>query len=115
MPRLEGRVALVTGAGKGLGRSFCVKLAEEGAHIAAVTRADMEGLEQTAKLVRQKSREAFVSQVDVSEEAQVNRMAQEVFDRFGRVDVLVNNAAFYYGVKRKAFTEITTEEWDRMM
>lgn len=115
MPRLEGLVALVTGAGKGLGRSFCVKLAEEGAHIAAVTRADMEGLEQTAKLVRQKSREAFVSQVDVSEEAQVNRMAQEVFDRFGRVDVLVNNAAFYYGVKRKAFTEITTEEWDRMM
>ncbi|MEW6530620.1 MAG: 3-oxoacyl-ACP reductase family protein [Thermodesulfobacteriota bacterium] len=115
MPRLEGRVALVTGAGKGLGRAFCVKLAEEGAHIAAVTRADMQGLEQTAKQVRQLGGEAFVSQVDVSDEGQVNRMAQEVFDRFGRVDVLVNNAAYYYGVKRKAFTEITTEEWDRMM
>jgi NAD(P)-dependent dehydrogenase (short-subunit alcohol dehydrogenase family) len=115
MPRLEGRVALVTGAGKGLGRSFCVKLAQEGAHIAAVTRADMDGLEQTAKLVRGQGREAFVSQVDVSEESQVDRMAHEVFDRFGRLDVLVNNAAFYYGVRRKAFTEITTEEWDRMM
>ncbi|MFZ5868839.1 MAG: SDR family NAD(P)-dependent oxidoreductase [Thermodesulfobacteriota bacterium] len=115
MPRLEGRVALVTGAGKGLGRAFCVKLAEEGAHIAAVTRADMEGLDQTAKLVRQQGREALVSQVDVSDEVQVNRMAQEVFDKFGRVDVLVNNAAYYYGVKRKAFTEISTEEWDRMM
>ncbi|MBM4327818.1 MAG: 3-oxoacyl-ACP reductase FabG [Deltaproteobacteria bacterium] len=115
MPRLEGRVALVTGAGKGLGRSFCVKLAEEGAHIVAVTRADMEGLEQTAKLVRKLGREAFLSQVDVSDEAQVSGMAQEVFGAFGRVDVLVNNAAFYYGVKRKAFTEITAEEWDRMM
>jgi len=115
MPRLEGRVALVTGAGKGLGRSFCVKLAEEGAHIVAVTRADMEGLEPHAKLVRKLGREAFLSQVDVSDEAQVSGMAQEVFGAFGRVDVLVNNAAFYYGVKRKAFTEITAEEWDRMM
>jgi len=115
MGRLEGRVALVTGAGKGLGKAFCRKLAEEGANIVAVTRADMEGLEQTGKEVRALGREVLLAKVDVSSEKDTIRMAEEASRKFGRIDILVNNAAYYYGVQRKSFTEIEVEEWDKMM
>jgi 3-oxoacyl-[acyl-carrier protein] reductase len=115
MGRLEGRVAVVTGAGKGLGRAFCVKLAGEGAKIVAVTRADLNGLKETEKLVKDVGSDAIISRVDVSNEADTLRMAQEALDKFHRIDILVNNAAYYYGVKRKPFHEITSEEWDKMM
>ena len=115
MGRLDGRVALVTGAGKGLGRAFCVRLAQEGANIVAVTRADIQGLEATAAEVRSLGREVSISQVDVSLEKETLRMASEATERFGRIDILVNNAAYYYGVARKPFTEVSVDEWDRMM
>jgi 3-oxoacyl-[acyl-carrier protein] reductase len=115
MGKLEGRSALVTGAGKGLGRAFCVRLAQEGADIMAVTRADMDGLEETAKQVRELGREVLTRRVDVSDEADTVGMAQEAVEKFGRIDVLVNNAAYYYGVARKPFEEVAVDEWDRMM
>lgn len=115
MGRLDGRVAIVTGAGKGLGQAFCVKLANEGADIVAVTRADMQGLKQTEKMVTDIGRQAFTTQVDVTDESDTIRMASQAIDRFKHIDILVNNAAYYYGVKRKPFTEIIPEEWDRMM
>ena len=115
MGKLEGRSALVTGAGKGLGRAFCIRLAQEGADIMAVTRADMDGLEETAKQVREFGREALTRRVDVSDEADTVEMAQEAVEKFGRIDVLVNNAAYYYGVERKPFEEVAVDEWDRMM
>jgi len=115
MGRLEGRVAVVTGAGKGLGKAFCVRLAREGADIMAVTRADTEGLENTGKEVRLLGRQVLLSKVDVSKEEDTLRMAKEALEQFGRIDILVNNAAYYYGVARQPFTEIDVEEWDRMM
>ncbi|MGA8831946.1 MAG: SDR family NAD(P)-dependent oxidoreductase [Desulfomonilaceae bacterium] len=115
MGRLDGRVAIVTGAGKGLGQAFCVKLAEEGADIVAVTRADIQGLKQTEKMVRNLGKQALISQADVTNEGDITRMAQEAIEKFSRVDILVNNAAYYYGVKRKPFTEISSDEWDKMM
>lgn len=115
MGRLDGRVAIVTGAGKGLGQAFCVKLAEEGADIVAVTRADIQGLKQTEKMVRNLGKQVLISQVDVTNEGDTTRMAQEAIEKFSRVDILVNNAAYYYGVKRKPFTEISSDEWDKMM
>jgi 3-oxoacyl-[acyl-carrier protein] reductase len=115
MGRLDGRTAIVTGAGKGLGRAFSLRLAEEGARIVAVTRADMEGLEETARIVREAGGQALVSRVDVTSRADVERMASEAAEEFGRIDILVNNAAYYYGVTRKPFDEVDEEQWDRMM
>jgi 3-oxoacyl-[acyl-carrier protein] reductase len=115
MGRLDGQVALVTGAGKGLGRAFCVRLAQDGAEIVAVTRADMEGLEATGRDVSDLGRQVLLSKVDVSDESDTLRMTQEALNKFGRIDILVNNAAYYYGVSRKSFTDISVEEWDRMM
>jgi NAD(P)-dependent dehydrogenase (short-subunit alcohol dehydrogenase family) len=115
MKRLDGRVAIVTGAGKGLGRAFCVGLAKEGAKILAVTRKDMEGLAETVKNVKEVGSEGELLQIDVTSREQTERMAKFAKDRFGKIDILINNAAFYGGLKRKNFYEISEEEWDNLM
>ena len=76
---------------------------------------DMEGLEQTAVMVRAFGCDALVGKVDVADEQDTLRMAKEASERFGRIDILVNNAAYYYGVARKPFTDVSVDEWDRMM
>lgn len=115
MGRLDGRVAMVTGAAKGLGRAFCKRLAEDGARIVAVTRADVDGLEKTALEVQEAGGEVMVAMADVTSEKDTLSVARQAVDRFGRIDVLVNNAAYYYGVTRQSFTEITLDQWNRMM
>ncbi len=112
---LEGKVAIVTGASKGLGRAIALKLAKEGAKVAVMTRRDMEGLKKTAELVEGAGSEALVIQGDVSNPNDTKKMADATFEKFGKIDILVNNAAFYYGVKRRPFFEIPPEEFDTML
>lgn len=113
--RLAGKTALVTGAAKGLGRAFCLALAREGARIAAVTRKDMDNLEETVRLIRQAGGEAKGIQADVALEKDTLAMVQETLRVFGGCDILLNNAAVYDGIKRKPFTEIDPAEWDLVM
>ena len=115
MGRLEGKVAIVTGASRGLGRVFCLRLAEEGAKIVAATRKNMAGLEETVKEVEAMGGTAIALQVNVTKEEDTLRMARETVEKFGRIDILVNNAAIYYGISRKPFYELDPEEWDRVM
>jgi len=115
MGRLEGKVAIVTGASRGLGRIFCLKLAEEGAKIVAATQKNIAGLEETVKEIEAMGGTAIALQVDVTQEEDTLRMARETVEKFGRIDILVNNAAFYYGISRKPFYEIDPAEWDRVM
>jgi 3-oxoacyl-[acyl-carrier protein] reductase len=110
---LKGKVAIVTGGAKGLGKAFCFALAEAGAKVMmAVHRMDEEST-QAVKEIEAKGGASVV--VDVSKEEDTVRMAEETVKRFGRIDILVNNAAFYYGVGRKPFHEVTSEEWDKAL
>lgn len=115
MGRLEGKVAIVTGAGKGLGRAFALKLAEEGAKVTLMTRKDIDGLKRTAQEIEARGGKVICLQGDVTKVEDTKRMAEETVKKFGRIDVLVNNAAIYYGVKRRPFYEIPPDEFDMML
>ena len=113
--RLKGKVAIVTGGAKGLGRAFALKLAEEGARVMVVTRKDMANLEKTVQQIKDLGGEAALFQADVARETDMLNMAEATNKAFGRIDVLINNAAIYDGIKRKPFYEIDPDEWDLVM
>jgi 3-oxoacyl-[acyl-carrier protein] reductase len=113
--RLKERVAIVTGGAKGLGRAFALRLAQEGAHLMVVTRKDMDNLEKTVRLIQDLGGKASLFQADVAQESDTRAMAKAAIDAFGHIDILVNNAAIYDGIKRKAFYEIDLDEWDLVM
>ena len=95
-------VAIVTGAAGGLGRVYCRALAEAGYDVVA---ADLEPLDDPAA--------ALAVQVDVTDRASTEALAAAALDRFGRIDALVNNAAYYTAIVKQPFEEITDEEWSR--
>ncbi len=107
---LEGKVALVTGASKGLGRAMSIALAEAGAKIALVSR-DQKLLEKTAEAIRALGSEAEVFAVDVSNESQVLALQKAFAKRFGKLHILSNNAGINL---RKPVTDFTLEEWTRI-
>jgi 3-oxoacyl-[acyl-carrier protein] reductase len=105
---LEGRVAVVTGGGGGLGTSICGALAKAGAAVAVVGRPG-DPLEDVRDSIASLGGRAITVEADVSDRASVEAMAVRVASELGGVDVLVNNAAIY---PRRAWDEITEEEWD---
>lgn len=90
--RLAGQTAIVTGAGRGVGRSIALSYAREGAQLALVARS-LNELEETARQVQALGAPALVIPTDISDREQVDHMAARVIDRFSTIDVLVNNAA----------------------
>jgi NAD(P)-dependent dehydrogenase (short-subunit alcohol dehydrogenase family) len=113
--RLKDKVAIVTGGAKGLGRAFALKMAAEGAQVMVVTRKDLDNLKETARQIEDHGGQAALFQADVSRVADTVAMAAETARAFGRIDILVNNAAVYDGIKRKPFYEIDPDEWDLVM
>ena len=114
MRRLEDKVAIVTGGASGLGKTFCLALAEHGAKLVVADIKDKEA-QQTAREIQDKGGKAISIKVDVSSEEATLGMAQGTIKQFGRIDILVNNAAMVYGITRKPFTEIPPAEWDKLM
>jgi 3-oxoacyl-[acyl-carrier protein] reductase len=112
MMRLTDKVAIVTGAARGLGRTFSKALAREGAKIIAIDIADIEG---TVREVESLGGIAKGFRADVSDEEDSIKIAEETHKSFGRIDILVNNAAIIYGLVRKPFFEIDPNEWDKVM
>src|SRR5581483_2260537 len=109
--RLQDRVAIVTGGGHGIGRAYARRLAEEGA---AVVIAELDG-PAAGRVAAEVGGLALAT--DVADQASVDNMARRTLERFGRIDVLVNNAAIFATVpmSRAPFDEIDPAEWDRMM
>ena len=113
--RLKDRVAVITGGAKGLGRAFALKMAEEGAAVLVVTRKDMDNLKETVKQVKAMGGRADLFQGDVTRTEDMRAMAEAAAKAFGRIDILVNNAAIYDGIQRKPFHEIDSQEWDLVL
>jgi 3-oxoacyl-[acyl-carrier protein] reductase len=109
--RTETPVAVVTGAGQGIGASFARKLHELG-YAVALLDVNRSRVQQIAEELHER---ALAVVVDVSDVDQVRAAREEVVQRFGRVDVLVNCAALFSSLEMKAFEDITAEEWDAVM
>ncbi|OZM78911.1 SDR family NAD(P)-dependent oxidoreductase [Pseudonocardia sp. MH-G8] len=112
--RLEGKVAVITGAGQGIGRAYASAFAAEGARVVA---ADLNGdsAESTAQAVRSDGGRAIAIPTDVSDERSVELMVSTTVQEFGTVDILVNNAAIFSTLKMKPFTEISADEWNKVL
>jgi len=109
--KLEGRVALITGASRGLGKAMALALGEAGARLALVGR-DLEALREAAATAQAAGVEAATFQTDVSDEPAVGDLEQTVMARFGKLDILINNAGINI---RKPIGEFTLEEWRRVL
>ena len=109
--KLDGKVAVITGASKGLGKAMALALAAEGAQIALVSR-NIEQLNEVGRAVKNAGGEARVFQADVAEEEQVRKLERDVTGAFGKVHILINNAGINV---RKPIVEFTLEEWNRVM
>jgi 3-oxoacyl-[acyl-carrier protein] reductase len=114
--RLEGRVAIVTGGGHGIGKAYARRLAEDGAKI-VIAEIDSAAAETVAADLSARGHAALAVRTDVAERASVEEMARRTVEAFGRIDVLVNNAAIFATVpmSREPFDRIDPAEWDRMM
>lgn len=111
-PRLVGKIVLITGASRGLGKAVALGFAEEGADIIVNYVRDLDAAEATASEIRQLGRRTHVVQADASQRNDIRRMFAEAINVFGRIDILVNNAGIN---KRGWFQEITDEDWDMVL
>ena len=107
---LQGKVALVTGAGHGIGQAIALRLAEDGADV-AVADIDYDTAEQTGIAVRELGRRAAAIQADMGSVADIDRTLHETVRELGRIDILVNNAGV---TQHMRFLEIGEEDWDRI-
>lgn len=111
-PMLQGRVAIVTGAAQGIGQTYALALARAGAK---VTCADVLDCSAVVDSIKGQGGQALALEVDVTSSVSVQAMVQATLDQFGRIDVLVNNAAVFGNLTLKPFEEIDSAEWDRVM
>jgi 3-oxoacyl-[acyl-carrier protein] reductase len=109
--KFEGKVALVTGAARGIGKAIALKLAQEGADV-VVTDVDLEGAQRVAQEIEGLGYKAKAIQADVSQREAVQRLVSEAISLFGKVDILVNNAGI---IRRGTFLEHEPQDWEKVL
>ena len=112
MAQLDGKVAIVTGAARGLGRAYAEALAAEGA---AVLACDINDCDDTVAAITDAGGRAAGLQADVSSMQSCQAMAEQAVAEFGKLDILVNNAALYGGLKGARFEQLEEAQWDAVM
>jgi len=111
MEDLKGKIAIVTGARRGMGRSHVLKLAEAGAKV-VVSDISQEECQLVVDELKKTGGEGLAVKCDISKKAEVEEMVKKTVEKFGKVDILVNNAGI---CQFKSFLELTEEEWDRTL
>src|SRR6516225_6416917 len=109
MGKLDGKVALITGSGRNIGRATALKLAGEGAHIVVNARTNQTEADAVTREVRERGVKAISVLADMAKKDQVDALAARALSEFGRIDILVNNAAIR---PHKPFTEVTVQDWE---
>ena len=112
MGKLDGRVAIVTGAAQGIGAAFAKALASEGSRLVI---ADLDTGASVVEEIRSAGGVAVDVPPDVSTKDGCENMVSKAIESFGRLDILVNNAAIFTAVERKNFDDIPVDEWDAVM
>ncbi|MDP2726897.1 MAG: SDR family NAD(P)-dependent oxidoreductase, partial [Dehalococcoidia bacterium] len=114
MGRLDGKVAIVTGSGRGIGRAVAMTFAREGAKV-VIAELDLEPAEEVASDIKSAGGMAIAVSTDVSNRESVKKMVEAALKTFVQIDILVNNAGLFAALKQKPFWEIDSDEWDRVM
>lgn len=110
--RLEGKSAIVTGSGRGIGRAIAIKMAQEGADVLVNYTHRPDTAQETAKEIEKYGRQAVVVKADVANNADVENMVKTALEKFGKLDILVNNA----GISNPALLhKMTEEQWDKVV
>ena len=112
--KLKDKVCIITGAGQGIGKYYAERFAQEGAKVVVAEYNESAG-KAAAKGITATGREAFSIKTDVSNENSAQAMAKATVEKYGRIDVLVNNAAVFATLGFKPFEQIAIDEWDRVM
>jgi len=111
---LDNKVVIVTGGGRGLGKAYSLEMAKEGAKVVVADILEKEA-QAVVDEIKAAGGQAMAIKTDVTSEESTVKMAEQAVKKFGRIDVLVNNAGYYYGMKRQLFYEVPVEEWDKAM
>ena len=111
MGKLDGKIALVTGSSRSIGKAIAIAFAQEGANLVLAARS-IEGLNATAKAIKESGREAEVVPTDVKVESEINHLFKTAMERFGRLDILVNNSGVFHAAP---LDKVPTEAWDNVI
>jgi NAD(P)-dependent dehydrogenase (short-subunit alcohol dehydrogenase family) len=110
--RLKGKVAIITGGARGIGKTFGLRFAEEGAYVVVADVLDGSGIRNE---IVKKGSEAIAVFTDVYNEESTMEMARTAINHFGRIDILINNAGIVGNLEKKPFDEISSQEWDQVL
>ncbi len=110
MNRLQDKVAIVTGASRGIGKAVALEFVRQGAHVVVVAVSDLAAAQEVTDAIKALGREAISAMADVSQRAEVDALVQAALDKFGKVDILVNNAGI---INPSLLLQLTESQWDR--